>query len=208
MFQVSLSVSGASVNVKAVRHGSAGSIEGALPADLTAPYAMESFVPYGIFTESGPTSLLQYYTTASEVSAPNDWFSVQDELKNVFEVTLRDPYMKVSNKGGSVGAPDFKDDGSCPNGESEADGMACVVAVIRFNGEPVTASPLNVTVFDESGSAIGVTECAGACNVKVPKEGRVFAAVQLKEMEPGTFDGTDYEYVDHWATTTTTIDRK
>mmetsp|Transcript_18419 Transcript_18419/g.36820 ORF Transcript_18419/g.36820 Transcript_18419/m.36820 type:complete len:126 (+) Transcript_18419:269-646(+) len=124
---------------------------------------MESFVPYGIFTESGPTSLLQYYTSASEVSTPNDWFAVQDDLK--------------------------------------------VVAVVRFDGSPSTV-PLNVTVFDSEGSALGVTECVGACNVKVPMEARAYAAVQYKEMKPGTFDGEEYEYVDHCATTTAIIERE
>ena len=206
---MSLAVSGSSVDVKAVRDGSKGSIRGSLPPDLAPPYAMESFVPYGIFTESGPTSLLQYYTSASEVSTPNDWFAVQDDLKNLFEVTLRDPYMKADGTGvgSKVSSFAFVDDGGCPNGSRSKDGMACVVAVVRFDGSPSTV-PLNVTVFDSEGSALGVTECVGACNVKVPMEGRAYAAVQYKEMKPGTYDGEEYEYVDHWATTTAIIERE
>ena len=205
--KLSVSLSGSAVATSVKRSGAKGSIVGDLSPGLAAPYALESFTDYGIFTESGPTSLLQYYTTASEVSEPNDWFGVQDALANKFEVTLRDPWMSSSEEKVSPSPASSVADGSCPPGTKSEGGYACVVAVVRFEGDLIDAA-LNVTVFDAGGGTVGTTLCvSGVCNVKVPEDGRCFAAVQYKEMEPGTRDGTDYEYVDHWATTTLNVER-
>ncbi|GMI01917.1 hypothetical protein TrLO_g8128 [Triparma laevis f. longispina] len=179
-----------------------------LPSSVNPPYALETACPYGIFTEAGPTALLQYYTSSPQITTPNDWFEIQDLLKNTFEVTLRDPYMSMTTKdvSSSVGLKEGLFEDECPSGENSVDGMACVVAVVRFNGE-LHSSAVNVTTFDESGETISTTECESVCIMKVPMSGAVFAAAQYKEMTPGTFDGTDYEYVDHWATTYTVVKR-
>ena len=91
--------------------------------NVAPPYALEAACPYGIFTEAGPTALLKYYTSSPQITTPNDWFPVQDLLKNQFEVTLRDPYMstggKVVDEVGlkvGLGAGLFEDE--CPSGEN------------------------------------------------------------------------------------------
>jgi len=236
-----------------------------IPSALSRPYALESFCPYGIFTEAGPTALLQvridnergddsdnaissyknharsyfrtrrassiimavflilksnpfrdslrslhqYYTSAPQITTPNDWFPVQDMLKNKFEVTLRDPYMSKESDLVSVGVKRMGNGVSadeCPSGEDSVDGKACIVAVVRFDGE-LHDPAVNVTTFDAIGETISTVECESVCILKVPMSGPLFAAVQYKEMNPGTFEGTDYEYVDHWATTYTVVKR-
>ncbi|GMI27597.1 hypothetical protein TeGR_g11753, partial [Tetraparma gracilis] len=87
--------------VAAERAGAAGGrLLAALPASYAAEAAaLEAAADYGIFTEGGPAANLQYYTSAARVTAPNDWFAVQDLLGNAFEVTLRDPYMSAGSAG-------------------------------------------------------------------------------------------------------------
>lgn len=130
-------------------------------------------------------------------------------LKNKFEVTLRDPYMSKESDLVSVGVKRMGNGVSadeCPSGEDSVDGKACILAVVRFDGE-LHDLAVNVTTFDAFGETISTVECESVCILKVPMSGSVFAAVQYKEMNPGNFEGTDYEYVDHWATTYTVIKR-
>ena len=189
-----------------------GKLVAQIPSWLGAPYALETFVPFGIFSEGGPTALLQYYTTAPMVTEPNDWFVVQDVLRNRLEITIRDPYMNGVR--GTIGLPGGlgEDQDECTSGESSEGGDACVVAVVRFDGELIS-SPANVTTFDATGAEIATAECDnGVLILKVPMgrkaaPRKVFARVNVKEMTPGSLDGKDYQFIDHWATTSADIAR-
>lgn len=158
---------------------------------------------------------------------------MQDALSNRFEITIRDPYMDT-NTTGDVTAKGMADavaamawesssvlatEDQCDAGFSTEDGDACVVAVIRLDGElpdDSVAETMSVTTFDgDSGDLISTADC-GACGgvliLKVPMNDdgsprRVFAKVQYIEMVNGTFSGEAYDYVDHWATTSADIVR-
>lgn len=148
-------------------------------------------------------------------------FDIQDRLQNKFEITMRDPYMNEGSLEEGSLAPHWdtiqarlarlKESGDeCPPGSESWEGDACVVAVIRFD-QALAAIPMNVTTFDgETGEKINTTFVAanetGVVILKVPVgEGgalrRIFASVNYREDKPGTFGGTDYDFVDHWATT-------
>ena len=60
----------------------AASFVASLPNGTTAPYVLESFVPYGIFSEGGATALLQYYATAPKVATPNDWYAASRPVRD------------------------------------------------------------------------------------------------------------------------------
>ena len=164
--------------------------------EASPPYALETSLPYGIFHGD---SYLKYYTCASTVTTQNDWFDVQDWHTNKFEITLRDPYGKYAAAGTREGD-------QCPRGIHAVDGVPCVLGVIRFDGELIDF-PVNVTTFTGAGEEIATTgNSDGVVILKVP-EGQVFASVNYKEQAPGTVDGKDYKYIDHWATTYAVIKR-
>ena len=209
--------------VAADEGGGMGALVGAVPAALSASgavYALEASVPYGLFEEGDATVNLAYYASAPAVAAPNDWFAVQDALANRFEVTLRDPYMDeaVDGRHADVGAPAGRRAAAaapsgadqCPSGVSSWQGDACVVAVVRFDGE-LFGLDVNLTTFDgETGAPLRTSELPGSAlgvaivRAPVNADGsprRVFARVNYREDAPGVIDGTAYAFVDHFATT-------
>jgi len=196
---------------------------------LKPPYLLEAFCTFGIF---GPHSneLLKYYANADAVTRPNDWFGVQDMSKAELEITLRDPWMIKSpatafssavpmaimreifptrlHSSGSDMPPGYQ----CPQGESTFKGDACVVAVVRFNGELISAD-CNVTTYASNGTKIGTTflpaSASGVALVRVPlaHNGLAFASVNYRQPKSGTYNGQPYETIDHWATTSLHLKR-
>merc|ERR1712039_234016 len=92
------------------------------------------------------------------------------------------------------------------------DGAACVVAVIRFNGELLDAGVF-VETFTGSGAKLNkTTSQSGVTILKVPLQKlapstAVWARVNYHENIPGKYEGKDYTFVDHWATTFARIQR-
>jgi len=92
------------------------------------------------------------------------------------------------------------------------DGAACVVGVIRFNGELLDAG-VNVETFTSSGAKLNTTQSqSGITILKVPLEKiasstAVWARVNYHENAPGKYQGKAYTFVDHWATTFARIRR-
>ena len=195
-----------------VEHDKA-TIDASLPSTASAPLALESFVNYGLFSESDPEnpSLLQYYTTAPVITTPNDWFSVQDLLTNTLEITLRDPYMTKESKRGmeAIGISAQSNNGDqCPPGQESVEGDACVVAVVRFKQQLIKG--LTVSTFDSKGEKLSsdVPCDDGVVILRVPMDSEVvYAAVNYREAKDGSVDGTDYSVIDHWATTSMVLQR-
>merc|ERR1711879_108639 len=93
------------------------------------------------------------------------------------------------------------------------DGCACIVAVIRFNGE-LLAGDLKVETFTAEGAKLNTTQSqSGVIIIKVPYDASkaftaVWARVNYHENVSGNYNGANYTFVDHWATTYARIVRK
>ena len=105
-----------------------GEATGVLAAPLPGgAAAVEAAAPYGQFKVGDDLVDLKYYTSASVASKPNDWFAIQDALKNELEVTIRDPYQATPVVPYDVGVEDKARAGDqCPHGSPTVDGDACV----------------------------------------------------------------------------------
>lgn len=191
-----------------------------LVADLhgTAPFRLQLAANFGIFGEdpSKPVSLLKYWCSADRVTKPNDWMDLQYRgRQSGLEITLRDPYMTSPGVSSEAGRQRSPGDQCDPGEPYSKDGAACVVAVVRFNGE-LLSEDMNVTTFAANGTAIGTAfspaNMSGVLIVKVPFDASksftpVFARVNYRQKAPGEYDGQKYEVVDHWATTYARIAR-
>ena len=102
-------------------------------------------------------------------------------------------------------------DQCAPGEEINKDGDACVLGVVRFQGQKLQV-PMNVTTYDgDTGEMYRMAECeaGGEVILAVPVNSdgsfkRVFAKVQYKEY---TYDEDEYDYIDHWASTMSEIQR-
>ena len=180
-----------------------GEATGVLAAPLPGgAAAVEAAAPYGQFKVGDDLVDLKYYTSASVASKPNDWFAIQDALKNELEVTIRDPYQATPVVAYDVGVEDKARAGDqCPHGSPTVDGDACVIAVVRFKGRNFDGA-VNVTTFDASGAELRTSRADDGVVVVRAPGGAVFARVNYREAAPK--GGLP---VDHWATTYAKIDR-
>ena len=202
----------------------------AIPA--VPPFAMELRTEFGIYGGGGSGGggggggghggkLLIYYSSAPSVQRPSDWFAVQDASPSTdgLQITIRDANMLGGTAGEGVLGPPFPAEPSpadqCPPGIAWHEGEACVVAVVRFNGTLLTA-PHNITTYvSENGNpaqTIRVAQTRGGVTVlRLPPRGfgaeLYYASVNHIEPRAGTYNGTTYHTVDHWATTSTTLHR-
>jgi len=190
--------------------GGGGELTTSLESSL--PFSFNLACTFGIFNEDStkPISLLKYYSNADMVTTPNDWFQVQDwSTKKGLEVTIRDPWMKRPPEQFGLGlgvASGGPGDECKAGGGSDQDGEACVVAVIRFNGQ-LLASNVSLTTYFANGTKLRTTfSTSGVTILKVPLSvslpfTEVFAAANYKELSAGTFGEKNYSLVDHWSTT-------
>ena len=132
------------------------------------------------------------------VTHPNDWFDIQDSAKNLFEITLRDPYVKYAARNpsdqqghewrglSSVGNDRPAAD-QCPRGAAWYKGDACVIAVVRFN-QSLVEENLTLTTFLE-GKALRTAqvpaEAMGVVILRLPlsKENVTFASAVFTETQ-------------------------
>jgi len=183
--------------------------------DAAPPFSLRLSATYGIFHGG---SLLQYWGAADVVSEPNDWFKIQDWVpQKGLEITIRDPWMNrssdaLSNRIDQALQQADPGDECKPHQGPLQDGAACVVAVIRFNGELLDSS-VTLETFDGNGAKLNTTQSqSGVTILKVPLDKTapftpVWAKVGYHENVPGQFQGQNYTYVDHWATTYSRIQR-
>ena len=169
-------------------------------------YIIEAFVDYGMFGDG----LLQYYANNVKVNENTDWPSIENLASNLFEITLRDPFISKSERLGAGGEDVFKSLVGNSGDQCKLDrlftenGEACVLAVVRFKGQ-ILQSAMNVTTYDgDTGLVYKTAECdaGGIVTLAVPinSDGthkRVYAKVQYKEFVAAQ----EYEYIDHWAST-------
>lgn len=171
------------------------------------PFSLRLAATFGLFRGG---SLLQYWGSADVVTRPNDWFAVQSWApQRGLEITIRDPWMNRSRVDEQVvqrlRSMDPGDE-CVPHAGPMQDGAACVVAVIRFNGELIGAN-LEVDTYVQAGTRLNTTHSqSGVTILKVPYSASaaftaVWAKVNYREKEPGTYEGQAYTFVDHWATT-------
>lgn len=176
------------------------------------PFSLRLSATYGIFRGS----LLRYWSSADVVTEPNDWFKIQEWApREGLEITIRDPWMNhsvsLTEKISRALVADRADECKPHEGPLQ-DGAACVVAVIRFNGELVD-TPVSVETFAADGKKLSETEAqSGVVIIKVPLQKgasstAAWARVGYHENVPGKYQGKDYTYVDHWATTFARIQR-
>jgi len=184
--------------------------------DSAPPFRFNLACTFGVFGEdpSKPKSLLKYSSNADMVTKPNDWFPVQDwNTQGGLDVTIRDPWMKQSRGEYGLGLASIDPGDECKQGGgSLQDGEACVVAVIRFNGELLAAN-VSLTTFFGNGTKLRTTfSTSGVTILKVPLNAsqpftEVFASANYKELTPGTYSGKEYAFVDNWATTYARLSR-
>lgn len=174
------------------------------------PFSLRLSATFGIFHGG---SLLRYWSSADVATKPNDWFKIQDwSPRKGLEITIRDPWMNHSF-GERINEALLADPGDeCkPHQGPSQDGAACVVAVIRFNGE-LLETGVEIETFTRSGSKLNKTQSqTGVTILKVPLEKTastlVWARVNYHENVPGKYQGKAYSFVDHWATTFARIQR-
>ena len=189
------------------------------PVTKKAPLLLEGSATYGIFQEGdSPPSLLKYYFNADFVTKPSDWWDLQDSSTLPFEITLRDPYMLEEKVGSEVNnafkVGDEIDEFQCPPGTPWYEGDFCLLGVVRYNGVPIGQNPdvgaLNITTFDADGGKLRTQlTTTGVVILRFPNATKDLfsASVNFKEISPGTIDDKKYDYVDHWATTTSWLQR-
>lgn len=209
--KISMSLVNASGTVKlqlAAQNTSGGNAELTTAIDSAPPFSLKLASTFGIFNEdpAKPTALLKYYSNADLVTTPNDWFKVQDwNMQEGLEVTIRDPWMKrpTAEHGLRLGDPG---DECKAGGGPEQDGEACVVAVVRFNGQLLEGN-VSLTTFVSNGTKLrSTTSTQGVTILKVPLDAslaftEIFASANYRESSAGTYGGKNYSFVDHWATT-------
>jgi hypothetical protein len=187
---------------------------------LAPPYALELDDTSAVQTDRFGTSLTKYYANADAVNVPNDWVDVQGLAKNDLEVTLRDPYMNTSVVGAGVsevlpsgvgaGVSEVSSSDQCPPGVATYNGMACVVAVVRYKGSLLKG--VNITTFSGNGTQLNtsLTE-TGVTIVQVPiamnGDTAAFASVRYRDTAKAVHQGVSYDYIDHWASTSTILQR-
>ena len=99
---------------------------------------------------------------------------------------------------------------SCPPGHPYFEGSFCIVAVVRFKGD-LAKKAINITSYMTNGSAFGtVTATNGVAILRFPNMthgATFFAAANLREMTPGSYQGENYSFVDHWSTVSAQVQR-
>jgi hypothetical protein len=215
--RVSLVNASGKVDLQLSAHNtSAGGGELTTSINAAPPFSFNLACIFGIFDEDPkkPVSLLKYYSNADMVTKPNDWFQVQDWNKQEgLEVTIRDPWMKRSAAEYGVHSVSGDPGDECkPHAGPEQDGQACVVAVIRFNGQLLTGN-ISLTTYIANGTKLRTTvSTSGVTILRIPLNTslpftEVFAAANYREASPGTYGGQNYSLVDHWATTYARLSR-
>jgi len=184
--------------------------------DSAPPFSLNLACTFGIFNEdpAKPVSLLKYNSNADMVTRPRDWFQVQDwNTQEGLEVTIRDPWMKRPAEEYGLGVASGDPGDECQaGGGAVQDGEACVVAVIRFNGQLLTSNA-SLTTFVANGTKLRTTfSTSGVTILKVPLTAslaftEVYAAANYREPLAGTYGGKNYSFVDHWATTYARLSR-
>jgi hypothetical protein len=174
---------------------------------MPSPYVLELNETFGISTEGPKPALLKYYSSASSVTKPNDWVTVQSLAQSELEITLRDPYMNTTHsKSREVGVVIPPSNDQCPSGVSSFHSMACVVAVVRFKGQLLGG--VNISTFTANGTLLNQTLTGmGVTIVQVPSSGIAYASVNYRELVSGKYDGQPYSYIDHRATTSAALQR-
>jgi hypothetical protein len=200
------------VTLSANKTWPAGAMHSELSGHIAAtpPFSLRLAATFGIFHGG---SLLQYWSSADVVTKPNDWFAVQDWApQRGLEITIRDPWMNRSSLSRADDAIAERLKLMDPGDECRAhggpmqDGAACVLAVIRFNGQLIGAD-LAVDTYTAQGAKLNTTHSqSGVTILKVPYDTSanftaVWARVNYHENVSGTFEGKRYNFVDHWATT-------
>lgn len=200
------------------RNVSSGCAELVSAFDANPPFRLQLASIFGIFNEdpAKPVSLLKYTSSADVVTEQGDWWDLQDlGFQSGLEITIRDPYASqpvVQKRSEGNRYPGDQ----CEPGNKFEDGDACVLAVVRFNGELLKAD-MNITTFSSNGSMLSTTfqpaDAFGMVILKVPlvasgPHTEVFAKVQFVEATTGEFQGQTYQVVDHWATTYARIVRQ
>jgi len=214
---ISLANASGKVNLQLSAHNTSGG-GGELTTSFNSapPFSLNLACTYGIFNEDPkkPVSLLKYYSNAGVVTKPRDWFKVQDwNTQEGLEVTIRDPWMKHAPEdyGQHLASSDPGDECKAGGGP-EQDGEACVVAVIRFNGQLLRGN-VSLTTYVANGTKLRTTtSTSGVTILKVPLIAslpftEIFAAANYREPYAGTYDGKKYSLVDHWATTYARLSR-
>lgn len=209
--KIRLSVVSASgkVNLPLSAHNTSGG-GGELTTSIkaTPPFSFNLACIFGIFNDDPkkPVSLLKYYSNADVVTKPNDWIQVQDwNTQEGLEVTLRDPFMKHPHEEFGVHLVSGDQGDECAV-LKRVKREACVVAVVRFNGQPIDGNVsvstylADGTKFDTTVSVGGVTLVKLPLNASLPFT-EVFASANYREPSAGTYGGKKYSVVDHWATT-------
>lgn len=165
------------------------------------PFRLQLTNTYGIFSGT----LLKYTSSVGEVTTQNDWIKMQDwGVQSGLEITIRDPYNGQAPEFGFGGFPGDQ----CESGQKFQDGDACVLAIVRFDGE-LLPKDMNITTFAGDGTEIATTfqpaQGYGVTILKVPLDSsaaytEVFAKVNYRQEAPGQYGGEAYDIVDHWAT--------
>lgn len=178
------------------------------------PFSLRLSATFGFYHEG---SLLQYWSTADVVTKPNDWFTIQKWApQKGLAITIWDPWMNYTSDvlADRINEALLTDSGNeCNLHQGPVqDGAACVVAMILFNGKLLEAG-VEVETFVGSGEMLNKTQSeSGAIILKVPLDKMasstpVWAKVNYHENVPGKYEGKDYTFVDHWATTYARIQR-
>ena len=165
-----------------------GELRGSLPKSAAAsPTSIEGSALWGLFTEMGPKTLLQYWFSAPRVAEPNDWFFVDGMSTNRLSLTLR----PVCDQGAAAS----QDDGD--------NATAKVVAVTRFDGVNVANHVVNL--FDAAGEPAGnaTTADKGVVVLRLPRGKPVYAWSKHIEAASGTdpVSGKPYDRVAHYSST-------
>eukprot|EP00929_Paragymnodinium_shiwhaense_P119234 TRINITY_DN91118_c0_g1_i1.p1 TRINITY_DN91118_c0_g1~~TRINITY_DN91118_c0_g1_i1.p1 ORF type:complete len:260 (-),score=25.04 TRINITY_DN91118_c0_g1_i1:212-991(-) len=176
-------------------HNTSAGAELVAKIDSVPPFSLYAAATFGIFRGN----LLKYYASADMVTHAHDWRLVEDWRGVVgLDLTIRDPWM---------GPETFRNVADSPTQCAlytglEKDGDACVIAVIRYNGKPLTGQNVTLSTFTSDGKALRETTCTqGVCPLKVPLNASLYAKANYREASPGTYDGKEYQLIDHWATT-------
>ena len=200
----------------------------AAPIGTAPPYLIKLTTVYGLLPPPATSTLRVFYAFTTSVKRPHDWMALDAAEANDglggLSITLRDPFMIGALAGEGVLTPPFPAEPSpadeCPSGVAWHEGDACLVAVVRFNGT-VLADAHNITTYIETAGTGAdppsvrpyrtVTTRGGVTVVRLPPAATgassYYADVRYLEDRKGSYGGRGYTALEHWATTSTELQR-
>jgi hypothetical protein len=168
---------------------------------LAESFVLESYCEWGIFfrEESGPASLLRYYTSASQAdystqdSRHMNFRKIQDASTNRLRADLHLAHQsgKCSGQGGGAGQ------------------SVCVGITVMYDNVPVPLSKITLFHGDSEPKTI-TAKTDGSAYTSIPRsDERVFVRVNYNLINsPGEINGTAYESISNWATSVMELSSK